>query len=124
MVCFVMRTAFVKLIGRGVECRITDGLYGSMNCLLYDHAVLNARMLDVTCPLRKQGHVQETMLSTVFGPTCDGLDVVLRDYPLPKLENGDWLVFPRMGAYTLCGASDFNGIHVCNPNIFYIDSGS
>ena len=29
----------------------------------------------------------------VFGPSCDGLDTVLQDYPLPKLENGDWLVF-------------------------------
>ena len=48
--------------------------------------------------------------STVFGPTCDGLDVVLRDAPLPELAVGDWLVFPKMGAYTLAGACDFNGM--------------
>jgi ornithine decarboxylase len=95
-----------------------------MNCLLYDHAVLHVRVLDVAHPLGQHGQVKETMSSTVFGPTCDGLDVVLRDYPLPKLDNGNWLVFPRMGAYTLCGAANFNGIHACNPNIFYVESGS
>ena len=38
--------------------------------------------------------------ATVWGPTCDGLDRVCRSVPLPpdlRPENGDWLVFPRMG---------------------------
>ncbi|KAK9814356.1 hypothetical protein WJX72_004436 [[Myrmecia] bisecta] len=78
---------------------ITDGLYGSMNC--------------------RRG---ELFNSTVFGPTCDGLDTVLRDYQLPKMANGDWLVFPSMGAYTLAGASNFNGINSTDVNVFYVCS--
>jgi ornithine decarboxylase len=109
---------------------ITDGLYGSMNCLLYDHAVLNARALQPSLPWgsRTLGvpsvPAPATLPSTVFGPTCDGLDVVLRDVPLPEMENGDWLVFPRMGAYTLCGAANFNGINSTSPSVFYVDSGA
>ncbi|CAI7861605.1 unnamed protein product [Closterium sp. NIES-53] len=30
--------------------------------------------------------------STVFGPTCDGLDTILRDVWLPRLDLDDWLV--------------------------------
>ncbi|KAB5568087.1 hypothetical protein DKX38_001880 [Salix brachista] len=37
--------------------------------------------------------------STVFGPTCDGLDTVLMGHQLPELQVDDWLVFLNMGAY-------------------------
>jgi len=36
--------------------------------------------------------------STIFGPTCDGLDKLPDTFDLPLLNNGDWLVFPYMGA--------------------------
>jgi len=39
---------------------------------------------------------------TVHGPSGDEeFDVVCRNYPLPPLDVGDWLIFDRMGAYTL-----------------------
>ena len=61
------------------------------------------------------------LLSTVFGPTCDGLDTVLRNEPLPRLRAGrDWLAFPRMGAYTLAGASAFNGFDATAPAVVYV----
>ena len=61
------------------------------------------------------------LLSTVFGPTCDGLDTVLRDEPLPRLRAGrDWLAFSRMGAYTLAGASAFNGFDATAPAVVYV----
>ena len=96
---------------------ITDGLYGSMNCLMYDHATVSPRPLLM--------HSKETTAfhpSTVFGPTCDGLDTVLRDYDLPEMDVGDWLMFPNMGAYTLCGASKFNGINAVDVPTFYVYS--
>jgi hypothetical protein len=31
--------------------------------------------------------------STVFGPTCDSIDVVARSVFLPKMSMGDWLYF-------------------------------
>lgn len=104
---------------------ITDGLYGSMNCLLYDHATVAPRPLIVDA-CRTAATTPTSMLphypSTVFGPTCDGLDTVVREYPLPELEVGDWLVFPRMGAYTICGASKFNGVNAVDVPTFYVAS--
>ena len=40
----------------------------------------------------------------------------------PPPQVGDWLLFPAMGAYTLCGASKFNGIDATAPSTFYIAS--
>jgi diaminopimelate decarboxylase len=47
---------------------------------------------------------------TLAGPTCDSVDVVARDYPLPPLQPGDVVVSPMMGAYTTVTSSRFNGI--------------
>lgn len=96
---------------------ITDGLYGSMNCLMYDHATVSPRPL-----LLCSKEIDDVHPSTVFGPTCDGLDTVLRDYHLPEMDVGDWLMFPNMGAYTLCGASKFNGINAVDVPTFYVYS--
>ncbi|XP_046682080.1 ornithine decarboxylase-like [Homalodisca vitripennis] len=83
---------------------INDGVYGSFNCILYDHAVVNPIPL-----VNKPGKLQE---SSVWGPTCDGLDQVVTSVMLPSLDVGDWLVFEDMGAYTLPVASTFNGFPV------------
>eukprot|EP00475_Leptophrys_vorax_P043046 TRINITY_DN8162_c0_g2_i1.p2 TRINITY_DN8162_c0_g2~~TRINITY_DN8162_c0_g2_i1.p2 ORF type:complete len:926 (+),score=80.03 TRINITY_DN8162_c0_g2_i1:730-3507(+) len=94
-----------------MEYWIDDGIYGSMNCLLYDHAVISARPVKVADQESDaaDGDASQTYRSTVFGPTCDGLDTILRDVWLPKLGLDDWLVFPNMGAYTQAAGSSFNG---------------
>ena len=112
---------------QGYDYWITDGLYGSMNSAMYDHATLTSRPLDASWPQNEPpvsteqiSAAKQLYKSTVFGPTCDGLDTVLKDYSLPKLRNGDWLVFPNMGAYTLSGASNFNGINSTDVKTFYL----
>lgn len=50
--------------------------------------------------------------SSIWGPTCDGLDQVVSSVLLPTLDIGDWLIFEDMGAYTLPVASTFNGFPV------------
>ena len=56
---------------------------------------------------------------TLAGPTCDSVDVVARDYPMPALRLGDVVASPMMGAYTTVTSSRFNGIPetpiVCVP---------
>lgn len=93
---------------------ITDGLYGSMNCLLYDHTILKPYLL------RTLKQNEEIFTSTLFGPTCDGLDTVIKAIILPKLLINEWIGFRDMGAYTLAGASEFNGMDVCSPKFLYI----
>jgi ornithine decarboxylase len=92
---------------------LTDGLYGSFNCLLYDHATVEARLLSPpgAVPLYK---------STLFGPTCDGIDQVAAATMLPELAPGDWLRFDRMGAYTRCAGSGFNGFSNALLPTYYV----
>ena len=42
------------------------------------------------------------------GPTCDSLDVIAEDMPMPVLEIGERLVARQIGAYTMATATDFN----------------
>ncbi len=39
--------------------------------------------------------------STIHGPSGEEFDIVSKDCMLPELNVGDWLIFDRMGAYTL-----------------------
>nr|QWQ66219.1 lysine decarboxylase 1 [Phlegmariurus tetrastichus] len=92
------------------EYWINDGIYGTMNCLIHDYAVLCPRPL--ACVSQRNNLSCANLpqhTSTVFGPTCDSLDTILKDHPLPDLGEGDWIVFPNMGAYTHCAGSSFNG---------------
>ena len=79
-------------------------------------SVLNPAVLPGPVPVPNQ----ELFATTVFGPTCDSIDVVARSVLLPKLEIGDWLYFQNMGAYTMAAASSFNGfspsekVYVCS----------
>ncbi|KAL6257017.1 hypothetical protein P5V15_011953 [Pogonomyrmex californicus] len=51
----------------------------------------------------------EKFISTLWGPTCDSMDVIVKDVLMPELHIGDWLVWEDVGAYTLCMATTFNG---------------
>lgn len=54
-------------------------------------------------------------VSSVWGPTCDSIDLVCPKTVLPAgLQVGDWLGFDNMGAYTICAASQFNGFELSN----------
>jgi ornithine decarboxylase len=89
---------------------ITDGLYGSFNCIIYDDqkpefTITRSPIL----PSVDAKAEKKKFLSTIWGPTCDSADCVYKDVLLPELRNQDWLQFPRAGAYTVAGACDFNG---------------
>ena len=72
--------------------------------------------------LAKEKGKEPTEKSTLFGPTCDSIDVVARDVMLPKLRQGDRLYFRYMGAYTIAAASAFNGFAVPSVNFYSITS--
>jgi len=55
----------------------------------------------------------------VGGPTCDSVDVVLRDEPLPSdLQEGDFIYLHNAGAYTTAYASRFNGFPLPEVRVF------
>ena len=50
--------------------------------------------------------------------------MVVRNVPLPLLENGDWVLFPCMGAYTMAAGSDFNGFNITEVCARVVGGGS
>ncbi|KZV90858.1 hypothetical protein EXIGLDRAFT_109488 [Exidia glandulosa HHB12029] len=90
---------------------INDGVYGSFNCILFDHQVVYPHVLTVNGSFVSSTTASADLeLCSVWGPTCDGIDCVSPVTRLPRaLEVGDWLGFRNMGAYTICAASQFNG---------------
>jgi ornithine decarboxylase len=56
---------------------------------------------------------------TVGGPTCDSVDIVVRDEPLPSdLQEGDFIYIKNAGAYTTAYASQFNGFPLPEVRVF------
>jgi ornithine decarboxylase len=56
---------------------------------------------------------------TVGGPTCDSVDIVMRDEPLPSdLQEGDFVYIRNAGAYTTAYASQFNGFPLPDVRVF------
>lgn len=80
---------------------VNDGVYGSFNCIFFDHAHPDVHTLEE----RENG----CNTSTIFGPTCDSLDCIMKRQPFPEVSVGDWLVVPNFGAYTSAAAGTFNG---------------
>ena len=56
---------------------------------------------------------------TIAGPTCDSVDVLMRDELLPEdLQEGDFIYIRNAGAYTTAYASNFNGFPL--PDVFVV----
>jgi len=96
--------AVSKVIGHAVRdgktCYyINDGVYHTYSGVIFDHCKYPIEAF-------KKG---PTQISSVFGPTCDALDVVSMAENLPALKRDD-LVFSRnIGAYSHASATYFNG---------------
>jgi len=94
-----------------VQYYVPDGVYGSFNNIIYDHAHPLCKPL-VEPPLDAP-----LFNTTIFGPTCDSIDVLAKNVHFPALEIGDWVYFSNMGAYTVAAGSCFNGFP--RPEIHY-----
>ena len=82
---------------------LDDGLYGNMNCKIFDYAKPNIKSF--------KNHF-ELFESTLYGPTCDSFDLIEETILLPELNVGDKLYIEDFGAYTSASASSFNGYKV------------
>jgi ornithine decarboxylase len=91
---------------------ISEGVYGSFNCTVFDHYAVTANVVDAT---KAKG---SPIISKLFGPTCDSIDCVIKSCPLPELQVGDKLYFENMGAYTTAAASQFNGFSIKGFNYY------
>jgi diaminopimelate decarboxylase len=56
----------------------------------------------------EKGHQPTEETVTIAGRFCESGDVLLRDVAVPRLETGDLLAVPAVGAYCLAMASNYN----------------
>jgi ornithine decarboxylase len=103
--CATAATGVSKIIGRAVRdgklCYyIDDGVYHTFSGVIFDHCQYHLKAF-------KKG---PTQICSVFGPTCDALDVVSMAENLPdNLEIGDLLYSEQIGAYSHASSTYFNG---------------
>jgi ornithine decarboxylase len=102
---------------------VDDGVYGSFNNVVYDHATpIPLRLSSV---LGGSDPKEELIPSAVFGPTCDGLDQMcsLDSTLLPRCAVGDWIIWENQGAYTHTASFIFNGYtHFPSKTYCYLES--
>jgi ornithine decarboxylase len=103
--CATAGTAVSKIIGKAVRdgklCYyIDDGVYHTFSGVIFDHCHYHMKSF-------KRG---PTQICSVFGPTCDALDVVSLAEELPcDLQLGALLYSEQIGAYSHASSTYFNG---------------
>ena len=99
---------FVKVIGKknsakGFRYTIDESLYGQFSCIPFDQA------RPTWIRVRNEGEGSRRKVHGIlYGRTCDSLDMIAMG-DSEELEEGDWLWFPNMGAYTSVTSTEFNG---------------
>lgn len=96
--------AVSKIIGKAVRdgktsYYINDGVYHTYSGVIFDHCKYPIKSF-------KKG---PTSLCSVFGPTCDALDVVSMAENLPDLQRDEFVYSVNIGAYSHASATHFNG---------------
>jgi ornithine decarboxylase len=103
---------FVRVIGKksagrgkaGWRYTLDESLYGQFSCIPFDYA--KPQWIRVRAPGEARRRSTPAIL---YGRTCDSLDFIAAAEEAEELEEGDWLWFPHMGAYTTATSTEFNG---------------
>ena len=97
---YAVSSVIGKAVRDGKMCYyINDGVYHTYSGVIFDHCKYPVHAF-------KKG---PTSICSVFGPTCDALDVVSMAENLPELERGDLVYSVNIGAYSHASATYFNG---------------
>ena len=113
--CFYLLTRVLgKRVKNGKPCyHLNESLYHSFSCNLMDGVSFenNNDQFYMKVENSSQAEVGRTEDSTLFGMTCDGMDIITKSILVPStLKVSDWLCISGMGAYTYGCRSNFNGM--------------
>ena len=116
-------TFFTPVIGqrnrdKKKEYWISDGLYGSFNCILYDGQLPNYEVFRNPL-LEEYTGSNEKIDSVIYGCSCDSADM-LGNVNISNIRTNDFIMIKNFGAYTISAATDFNGINMTDIKMFYI----
>ena len=87
---------------------LDESIYGAFSGIIYDHWQY---------PLHCFGKGKKRP-SYFGGPSCDGIDVLYRDFEAPALKIGDKVLVTEIGAYSTVSATHFNGFELA-PTIIW-----
>lgn len=86
---------------------INDGIYQSLSETVTGKMKMPARLINPDRTI-----VDDRQAFTIYGPTCDNLDILPEPFLLPvDVDEGDWIEIGQTGAYTNSAATRFNGFH-------------
>ncbi len=98
--------ARVKALRDGSHVFLNDGVYGTMVELPMIGVIDRMQVVSA----EGQPRTGEAVPRIVFGPTCDSVDRLPGELPLPgDLAEGDYLIVHGMGSYSVVTNSRFNG---------------
>jgi len=98
--------ARVKALRENGSVFLNDGIYGGLTEIRDIGAPGRVRVLSPEGAVRRAPPVARV----VFGPTCDSIDRLPDALPLPgDMEEGDYVLFDGMGAYSRSLTTRFNG---------------
>jgi ornithine decarboxylase len=98
--------ARVKALRDGVHVFLNDGVYGSLTELPMIGVIDRIEVLSPTGEKR----MGEPVGRIIFGPTCDSVDRLPGEVPLPSdLAEGDYVIWQGMGSYSTVTNTRFNG---------------
>ncbi len=98
--------ARVKAVRDDTHVFLNDGVYGTLTELPMIGVIDRMEVLTAD-GLRRTGPVQPRI---VFGPTCDSVDRLPGELPLPSdIAEGDYVVWHGMGSYSTVTNTRFNG---------------
>ncbi|XP_014671140.1 PREDICTED: ornithine decarboxylase-like, partial [Priapulus caudatus] len=83
---------------------VNDGVFGSFFIRKLYNDVPFPTLLEAV-----EDEGKEKCRTSIWGPTCAGLDCILADVMMPDVDVGSWLAFENMGAYGVVVAPGFNG---------------
>ncbi|XP_073481488.1 ornithine decarboxylase 1-like [Aquarana catesbeiana] len=93
---------------------VNDGIHGSFS-------LISMSKMELCIVKKKESKSEERFYSSsIWGPTCDGQDCIIKQCDLPEMQVGDWILFKNMGAYTVVASSAFNGFQ--RPTLSYVMS--
>ncbi|KAJ4460006.1 putative Ornithine decarboxylase [Paratrimastix pyriformis] len=93
---------------------LSEGAYG-----MFSNVVWDKQEIETIIPMGKETAPKLEEPADLWGPSCDSMDFIVKNIRLPRMEVGDWVVFPTMGAYTYVSATEFNGFK--RGRIIYAD---
>ncbi|XP_065600731.1 antizyme inhibitor 2 isoform X1 [Cyrtonyx montezumae] len=96
---------------RSLVYHLSDGIYGTFSCVLFDSPCPKPLLRKKPCP------EHPLCSSSLRGPLGHGEDQITDDVELPELQDGEWLIFQDMGAYTITTSALCSGCP--RPHVTY-----